>query len=75
MSALKAHTFTKNEYIVKEGEQGDRFYIVTQGEVVITKLINGVETVITHLYEVCDMEFQGHAPIPVGHCSSTTTAQ
>ncbi len=51
LTALVAQTFTKDQYIVREGEQGDRFYIVTQGEVVITKSTNGTENVITHLYE------------------------
>ena len=52
LMALTAETYAKDAYIVKEGEQGDRFYVITHGELVITKTQDGGENIITRLYEV-----------------------
>jgi CRP-like cAMP-binding protein len=55
LMALISETFSKDEYIVREGEQGDRFYVITHGELVITKKRDdseSEESIITHLYEV-----------------------
>jgi len=37
--ALKIQKFKKGEYIVKEGEKGDTFYFIEEGEAVATKLL------------------------------------
>jgi CRP-like cAMP-binding protein len=37
---------------VREGEIGDRFFIISQGELIVTKGVGAGESVITHLYEV-----------------------
>ena len=52
LMAMVSETHHRDSYIVKEGEQGDRFYVVTHGELVITTMQLDVETVITHIYEV-----------------------
>jgi CRP-like cAMP-binding protein len=52
IDALSPETFARDAYIVREGEPGDRFYIITQGEVVVTKGSGDAEITITHLYEV-----------------------
>ena len=35
--AIKVENFEKNQYIIKEGEEGDKFYILDEGEAVATK--------------------------------------
>jgi cAMP-dependent protein kinase regulator len=35
--ALKSSTFNKGDYVIKEGEFGDVFYIIEEGEAVATK--------------------------------------
>ena len=35
--AIKMEKFQKNQYIIKEGEEGDKFYILDEGEAVATK--------------------------------------
>ena len=35
--AIKVEKFEKNQYIIKEGEEGDKFYILDEGEAVATK--------------------------------------
>ena len=35
--AIKTEKFEKNQYIIKEGEQGDKFFILDEGEAVATK--------------------------------------
>jgi cAMP-dependent protein kinase regulator len=37
--ALKSATFNKGDYIIREGEMGDVFYIVEDGEAVATKTL------------------------------------
>ena len=37
--ALKTASFTKGDYIIKEGELGDVFYILEEGECIATKVI------------------------------------
>ena len=44
--ALKSLTFYKGDYIVKEGEMGDVFYIIYEGECNATKLIKNKETIM-----------------------------
>lgn len=52
LRALRSDWYSEGDYIVHEGEIGDRFFIITQGEVVVTrKLASGTEEAITHLYE------------------------
>lgn len=35
--ALKTSTFNKGDYVIREGEMGDVFYIVEEGEAIATK--------------------------------------
>lgn len=35
--AIKTEKYEKNQYIIKEGEQGDKFFILDEGEAVATK--------------------------------------
>ena len=35
--AIKMEKFEKNQYIIKEGEEGDKFYILDEGDAVATK--------------------------------------
>lgn len=41
--ALKPLKFKKGDFVVKEGEKGDTFYFVEEGEAVATKMLkNGI---------------------------------
>lgn len=44
--ALKSENFNKGDYIIKEGETGDKFYILVEGEAQAKKIIKGVETTV-----------------------------
>ena len=44
LDVMKPADFNQNEVIMTEGEAGDAFYIVEEGEVVCTKIINGKKT-------------------------------
>jgi hypothetical protein len=35
--ALKTSTFNSGDYVIKEGEMGDIFYIIEEGEAIATK--------------------------------------
>ncbi|KAF0685155.1 Aste57867_22926 [Aphanomyces stellatus] len=50
LKALKPITFKEGEAIVKQGDRGERFFMIAKGEAVVTKLIDGKERMITHLY-------------------------
>lgn len=52
LTRLKHATFRNNEYIVRQGEEGDRFYIITHGEAVITETdpMTKVQKELTRLY-------------------------
>ncbi|OQS02162.1 calcium/calmodulin-dependent protein kinase kinase, partial [Thraustotheca clavata] len=50
LQALKPIKFKDGQAIVKQGERGERFFMIAKGEAVITKLIDGKERMITHLY-------------------------
>ncbi len=52
VGSLSTEEFPRGAYIVREGEPGNRFYVITRGEALVTKLRGSVEEVITHLYEV-----------------------
>jgi len=43
VDALQPVTFAAGEIIMREGESGDTFYIVEEGEVVVTRDENGHE--------------------------------
>lgn len=65
LAALRPATFRAGEYIVRQGDPGDMLYVITEGEVVVTRNVepdapapaaavltnDGKEMVITHLYE------------------------
>ncbi|KAF0736599.1 hypothetical protein AaE_008991 [Aphanomyces astaci] len=50
LKALKPITFKDGETIVKQGDRGERFFMIAKGEAVVTKLIDGKERMVTHLY-------------------------
>jgi len=37
---LKSKTYNIGEYIVREGDEGDIFYLLEKGEAVATKILN-----------------------------------
>lgn len=46
IDAMDEKKFVGDEYIIKEGDNGDVLYIVESGEAVCTKVLGGVETVL-----------------------------
>ena len=44
IDAMDKRNTKPNDYIIKEGEDGDVLYIVESGDLKCTKVINGVET-------------------------------
>ena len=46
---LEQETFKAGEYIIREGTSGDTFYILAEGEVRVTKRVNGSEEMIRDL--------------------------
>ncbi|ETV95977.1 hypothetical protein H310_10633 [Aphanomyces invadans] len=50
VEALKPITFKDGESIVKQGDRGERFFMIAKGEAAVTKFIDGKERMITHLY-------------------------
>lgn len=53
ISLLQEAEYEPGEYVCKQGEMGDKFFIITEGEVVITRELNPGEepVVVTHLYQ------------------------
>lgn len=49
MSFLKAETFERGQYIIKEGEVGDKLYIIERGVCEVQKKLNGREVTVGHL--------------------------
>ena len=37
--ALKEEKFSKGDYIIKEGDIGDKFYLISEGEAIATKTL------------------------------------
>ncbi|KAM9496429.1 cGMP-dependent protein kinase 1 [Clarias gariepinus] len=46
IDAMEEVKFQDNEVIVREGAEGDTFYIILNGEVQVTKIVNGQQKVI-----------------------------
>jgi CRP-like cAMP-binding protein len=46
---MRVQCFGPEESIIREGEKGERFYIINDGEVAVTKNNNGKEVEITRL--------------------------
>ena len=44
-------TYAKGQSVIKEGESGDRFYIIRRGFVKVTKIIGGREVLLAYLRE------------------------
>ena len=41
--ALREEKYKKNEYVIKEGEIGDKFFILSEGEAVAMKVLKAGE--------------------------------
>lgn len=48
--ALQTVTYSDGEFVVHEGGQGDKFYIVVDGELKVTKVLDGKEVELTRLH-------------------------
>mmetsp|Transcript_9580 Transcript_9580/g.11597 ORF Transcript_9580/g.11597 Transcript_9580/m.11597 type:complete len:772 (+) Transcript_9580:51-2366(+) len=48
-NSMRVQCFGPNEPIIREGEKGERFYIINDGEVAVYKTNNGAEVEITRL--------------------------
>ncbi|XP_030638627.1 cGMP-dependent protein kinase 2 [Chanos chanos] len=46
IDSMEEVRFQKNEVIVREGSEGNSFYIILQGEVLVTKKVNGQQKII-----------------------------
>lgn len=46
--AIKSQKFKKGEYILREGDYGEIFYILEEGEAVATKMLDGKEKEVLH---------------------------
>ena len=46
---LEQEVFEGGDYIIREGTSGDTFYILAQGDVRVTKRVNGKEEMIRDL--------------------------
>ena len=46
---IEQEVFKAGEYIIREGTSGDTFYIIAEGNVRVTKRVNGVEEMIRDL--------------------------
>ena len=42
--ALREEKFTKGQYIIKEGQAGDKFYLISEGTAIATKSDGNGET-------------------------------
>ncbi len=47
-SKLKSESFKAGEYVFKQGDLGDKFYIIESGEIAVYKEENGISTEIEH---------------------------
>ena len=56
---IEEEKFQENQVILQEGDTGDHFYIVLEGEVKVTKLGFDTNTGIEAPIEVCDRLFNG----------------
>ncbi|CAK85233.1 unnamed protein product (macronuclear) [Paramecium tetraurelia] len=53
--AIKSASFQKGEYVIKEGEQGDIFYMIEEGNLIATKtLVQGQDSVKVFQYKEGD---------------------
>ena len=43
IDAIKVENFMKGDYVITEGDNGDKFYIVSEGTAIASKLIRLVE--------------------------------
>lgn len=46
---LEARTFNQGEEVLREGEEGDEFFLIESGSADAIKLIGGKETVVKHM--------------------------
>ena len=42
--ALEPHEYQAGETIIREGDEGSNFYLITEGEAVASKLVDGYHT-------------------------------
>ena len=43
---LITENYVKDDYIIKEGQEGNKFYLIMEGEAVATKNIDGEEKIV-----------------------------
>lgn len=41
--ALKEDKFDRDQYVIREGEMGDKFYFIVEGTAIATKRLNGAQ--------------------------------
>jgi cAMP-dependent protein kinase regulator len=43
IDAIKVENFMKGDYVITEGDNGDKFYIVSEGTAIASKFISGAQ--------------------------------
>ncbi len=51
--ALKSKTYKKDEYIIKEGDMGQNFFLIMSGTAIATKMIKGEEIKVFEYNQNC----------------------
>jgi CRP-like cAMP-binding protein len=51
LGSLRLRRHTNGQRIITEGELGDSFFMLADGVVVVSKRVNGVDTVLAHLHQ------------------------
>lgn len=51
LGSLRLRRHTNGQRIITEGEVGDSFFMLADGVVVVSKKLNGVDTVLAHLHQ------------------------
>lgn len=65
LGSLRLRRHTHGQRIITEGEPGDSFFMLADGVVVVSKRLNGADTVLAHLHQGAvfgEMALVSHAP-------------